>query len=128
MKKHLLLVGVITTVLTTTGAHTVTKCVKLTSSTTCSNSSAAHRPILTYFLFKNYFNLYIYLYIFSKFLIFTQLHTILTPKTHQKSLKTRRNPPFFCIFTVRIGHKTRFFRPPTMTKNGHTDNQNHRNT
>lgn len=40
MKKHLILVGVITTVLTTTGAHAVTKCVKLTSSTTCSNSSA----------------------------------------------------------------------------------------
>ena len=57
----------------------------------------AHRTILTYFLFKNYFNLYIYLYIFIKFLIFTQLYTILTPKTHQKSLKTRRNPPFFAF-------------------------------
>ena len=36
MKKHLILVGVITTVLTTTGAHAVTKCVALnSSSTTC---------------------------------------------------------------------------------------------
>ena len=35
MKKHLILVGVITTVLTTTGAHAVTKCVALGSSTTC---------------------------------------------------------------------------------------------
>ena len=38
MKKHLILVGVITTVLTTTGAHAVTKCVALNSSTTCTSS------------------------------------------------------------------------------------------
>ena len=37
MKKHLILVGVITTVLTTTGAHAVTKCVALNSSTTCTS-------------------------------------------------------------------------------------------
>ena len=37
MKKHLILAGVITTVLTTTGAHAVTKCVALNSSTTCTS-------------------------------------------------------------------------------------------
>ena len=43
MKKHLMLVGVITTVLTTTGAHAVTKCVALNSSTTCTSDSLQYR-------------------------------------------------------------------------------------
>ena len=44
MKKHLILVGVITTVLTTTGAHAVTKCVALNnSSTTCTSDSLQYR-------------------------------------------------------------------------------------
>ena len=42
MKKHLILVGVITTVLTTTGAHAVTKCVALNSSTTCTSSPSSY--------------------------------------------------------------------------------------
>ena len=38
MKKHLILAGVITTVLTTTGAHAVTKCVALNGiNTTCTS-------------------------------------------------------------------------------------------
>ena len=44
MKKHLILVGVITTVLTTTGAHAVTKCVALnSSSTTCTSNGNSYR-------------------------------------------------------------------------------------
>ena len=43
MKKHLILVGVITTVLTTTGAHAVTKCVALnSSSTTCTSNETQY--------------------------------------------------------------------------------------
>ena len=44
MKKHLILVGVITTVLTTTGAHAVTKCVALNnSSTTCTSNNTEYQ-------------------------------------------------------------------------------------
>ena len=44
MKKHLILAGVITTVLTTTGAHAVTKCVALnSSSTTCTTDLTQYK-------------------------------------------------------------------------------------
>ena len=63
------------------------------------------------FLFKNYFNLYIYLYIFSKFFFFIKLHTVLTPKNIPKIAANPQKSAVFCIFTVRIGHKTRFLYP-----------------